>query len=148
MPYISGIVFRERYVNTAYILPNKPVFNAQVVPTDGRCYVPYGGAEHGRTQYQVLTNPGGSYLDWVSASYGEVPKDAIQGGEQTDGQKLYIGRAYYNGSMIVGKVHSGHKCLYVSFEGKEVPIHDYEVLVSRNVSLIVSWLILTKLSTF
>ena len=97
------------------------------------CYVAHAGAEHGHRDYQVLTNPNGSNLVWAPASGGEIPLGAIQGGAQSDGQILFIGRAYYNGSMVIGKVHPGHRTLYVSFDGNEVPINDYEVLVCRDV---------------
>ena len=93
----------------------------------------HGGSEHGHRDYQVLTNPENAMLVWVPASDGEVPLGAIQGGEQCDGERLFIGRAYYNGSMVIGKVHPGHRTLYVSFDGGEVPINDYEVLVCREV---------------
>ncbi|CAG2109003.1 unnamed protein product [Medioppia subpectinata] len=105
----------------------------KVVPSHGVCYVAYGGAEHGHRDYQVLTNPSGSNLVWVPAANGEIPLGALQGGQQSDGQKLFIGRAYHSGSMVLGKVHPGHNTLYVSYDGQEVPIHNYEVLVCRDV---------------
>lgn len=104
-----------------------------MVPSHGVCYVAYAGQEHGHREYQVLTNPNGANLVWVPSSGGEVPLGALQGGRQSDGQTLFIGRAYHNGSMVIGKVHPGHKTLYVSFAGNEIPIHDYEVLVCRDV---------------
>jgi len=104
-----------------------------VVPSHGVCYVAHAGAEHPHRDYQVLTNPHGANLVWVPACDGAVPLGALQGGQQSDGQTLYIGRAYHNGSMVIGKVHPGHKTLYVSFGGEEIPIHSYEVLVCRDV---------------
>ena len=55
------------------------------------------------------------------------------GGKQSDGLPLYIGRAFHDGSMVVGKVHPEHHVCYVSFGGNEIPINSYEVLVVKNV---------------
>ncbi|CAG2111289.1 unnamed protein product, partial [Medioppia subpectinata] len=115
-------LFVGRAVQEGDTIPGK------VVPSHGVCYVAYGGAEHGHRDYQVLTNPSGKDMVWVPAANGEVPYGAIEGGEQSDGQVLYIGRAYHSGSMVLGKVHPGHNTLYVSFDGHEVPIRHYEVL--------------------
>ena len=93
----------------------------------------YGGNEHPHHTYQVLTNPHHNELAWAHAHDGQVPTGALIGGRQSDGVPLYIGRAHYDGSMVVGKVHPEHHVCYVSFGGAEVPIHSYEVLVVRNV---------------
>lgn len=95
----------------------------------GFCFVPYHHKEHSLTEYQVLTNPNGAQLEWVSASGGQVPNGAIQ----SDGAMLYIGRAEYKGNMHIGKVHPGHGTLYVSYAGEEHKIGDYEVLVIKEI---------------
>ena len=41
------------------------------------------------------------------------------------------GRAYYEGSWVIGKVHQTHRVLYVPFAGRESALSDYEVLVIR-----------------
>lgn len=33
---------------------------------------------------------------------GQVPSNALQGGLNEDGEKLYIGRAQHEGSLVVG----------------------------------------------
>ncbi|XP_054155092.1 uncharacterized protein LOC128953615 [Oppia nitens] len=106
----------------------------KVVPSHGCCYVAFAGQEHSHRDYQVLTNPHGASLVWVPAANGEVPLGAIQGGQQSDGERLYIGRAYHEGSMVIGKVHPNHRTLYVSFGGNEVAIHHYECLVCREIN--------------
>ena len=47
----------------------------------GVCYVPYGGEEHGKTDYQVLVHSPNSGTDfvWSEAANGSVPTGAIQG---------------------------------------------------------------------
>lgn len=43
-------------------------------------------------------------FDWVPAQGGEIPPHAVVGGKTSDGEDLYIGRAYHEGSQTVGKV--------------------------------------------
>jgi len=102
----------------------------------GKCYVPYDGKEHEKTEgYQILTNPSGCELVWVSAKNGEVPNGSIQGGRQRDGENLYIGRAQHeSGSLIIGKVHPSHRCTYISCGGKEFAANHYEVLVCKTIN--------------
>ena len=107
---------------------------AQVHYKYGFCFVPHGSKEHSLTEYQVLTNPHDVPLGWVAASGGHIPHGAIQGGIQSDGHKLYIGRGKYKDNVLIGKVHSGHKVLYVSFGGGEYKIGDYEMLVCKEIS--------------
>lgn len=75
---------------------------------------------------KILT---GSGFSWVSSHNGQVPPNAVSSGKQTDGQKLYIGRAYIHGSLCPGKVHRSHGCLYVPFAGAEHRVQQYDVLV-------------------
>lgn len=43
-------------------------------------------------------------FQWVPAYGGQVPPNAVCGGQTSDGERLYIGRAYHEGSSTVGKV--------------------------------------------
>lgn len=104
----------------------------QVVPSHHVCYVAYDGREHSHHVYQVLTNPHNTEMVWVPSNPdGPIPTGALIGGRQANGIPLYIGRTYYEGSMVVGKVHSEHRSCYISFSGVEIPINSYEVLVVR-----------------
>ena len=99
------------------------------MPSHNVCYVPHSGHERPYRQYQVLTNPNKSYFAWQLSSNGEVPLTAVQGGTESDGQKLYIGRVSHRGSLVIGKVHPGRQLLYIPFAGSEIPIKNYEILV-------------------
>lgn len=72
----------------------------------------------------------GSGFTWVQSGSGHVPPEAVCGGSQTDGENLYVGRAQVGGSLMTGKIHPGHNCIYVPFDGVEHSIHQYEVLVA------------------
>jgi len=96
------------------------------------CYVAWGGAEHAIPEYEALVVPSGVTVEWVAQSGGAVPDNAVPGGEQEDGQKLFIGRADHEGSITPGKVHPVHGVLYVAYGGEEHPHQEYEVLVASS----------------
>ena len=100
----------------------------KIVPSHGVCYVAYGGEERAHRTYEYLVSPAYGSLNWLSAADGQIPSGAIHGGRTSSGEPLFIGRAYYEGSWVIGKVQQSHQVLYVPFGGSEVAISDYEVL--------------------
>jgi len=69
------------------------IIPGKVVPSHGTCYVPYGGVEHIKHNYQVLVHSStGTDFVWLEASHGEIPSGAIQGGVSGNGERLFIGR--------------------------------------------------------
>ncbi|XP_075215562.1 uncharacterized protein LOC142321402 isoform X1 [Lycorma delicatula] len=122
----AGIDNEQLYVGRANhegaILPGK------VVPSHGVCYVPWGGAEHGIPEYEVLC---GCDATWMPATAGEVPSGALPSGETEDGEILYVGRAQHEGVTSIGKVQGSHKVCYIPFGGQEIAYPEYEVLVAK-----------------
>ncbi|XP_062544073.1 natterin-3-like [Armigeres subalbatus] len=100
----------------------------KVIPSKGSAYVCYGGKEIRKSGFEVLCN---GNVDWVPAKFGIVPRNAVLGGQTSTGEKLYIGRAHWMGSLTPGKVHPSHQTLYIPFDGKEISIQNYEVLVEN-----------------
>jgi len=96
-------------------------------------YIPYGGKEQEKKEYQVLTHPQQAELTWVPASNGTVPTGALQGGwmQNSSGEPLFIGRANHAGGLCPGKVVASHGCMYLSYGGQEIRITNYEVLCQR-----------------
>lgn len=90
----------------------------------GKCNIGWGGDEISLSQYQVLVSR--QSLGWVSASFGSVPQNAVNGGYQHD-QQLYICQAEYMGGMHPGKV-VGNAC-NIGWGGREISINYYNVLV-------------------
>ena len=45
-------------------------------------------------------------LEWVDASNGEVPRGALQGGHNKDGNPLFVARAEHDGVWCCGHVSS------------------------------------------
>ncbi|XP_032681076.1 uncharacterized protein LOC116848753 isoform X1 [Odontomachus brunneus] len=100
----------------------------KVKPGHCVCYVAWGGAEHGKTDYQVLC---GCNPVWVASSGGDIPQNAIPGGETEDGEPLFIGRVHHEGTLTIGKVQPSHNVCYIPFAGSEVAFPEYEILVSQ-----------------
>lgn len=61
-------------------------------------------------QLQVLCQ---SEVAWQFCSNGEVPTDAVIGGQTTDGEPLYIGRVLHSGAQTIGKVGLFGSCFLV-----------------------------------
>ncbi|XP_055921309.1 uncharacterized protein LOC129952619 [Eupeodes corollae] len=112
------------YVGRAYhegdLLP------AKVVPGKGCAYVAWGGQEHVKYDFELLTGYG---YGWMHGSGGSVAPGAVICGRTSEGEPLYIGRGHHCGSLTPGKIQPSHHCLYIPFGGQEVRLHDYEVLV-------------------
>ncbi|XP_050349432.1 uncharacterized protein LOC126772867 [Nymphalis io] len=83
---------------------------------------------------QVVENvePPAELIDWVPATpataqtlYG---KAYVAGREGWDGSPLWAIRAHHNGNLVPGKLAIKHKAAYIPFAGKEIPVHNFEVL--------------------
>lgn len=114
------------YVGRAY--HEGDLIPAKVMPSKRAAYVPYGGREVFVDNYEVLCY---GAVAWVTVhpSSRAVPPFSVSGGQTSDGEPLYIGRAHHNGSLTIGKFHISHGALYIPFGGQEVGIHsEFEVL--------------------
>lgn len=59
---------------------------------------------------------------------GNVAPGAVSVGEYGN-EQLFIGRAPYQSSLTIGKIHPSHRMLYIAFCGYEISFQHYEVLV-------------------
>ncbi|KAL7014931.1 hypothetical protein ACKWTF_016202 [Chironomus riparius] len=100
---------------------------AKIIPVTHSASVSYNGSEIPVHNYEVLTGRARSFK-WIPASDGNVAPGAISVGEYGN-EHLFIGRAPYQSSMTIGKIHPSHRVLYIPFGGYEVPFQHYEVLV-------------------
>ena len=66
------------------------------------------------SEYQVLKNIPG---EWVWAENGDIPKGALHGGRESDGQALYIARVQFHNGKHSGKIREGFKGAHVSWGG-------------------------------
>lgn len=64
---------------------------------------------------------------------GKVPGGAFSGGQEANGEKLFLGRIYVGGGWIFGKINLAHGSIYVSYGGVEeaskLASSKYEALV-------------------
>ena len=102
---------------------------AKVIPSKKACYIAFNGLEHSVQDFEVLIGKADKFT-WEAASNGKVPENAISS-DKVNNEELFIGRAVFEGSITVGKVHPSHSCLYIPFAGKEHSIRHYEVLVYK-----------------
>lgn len=65
---------------------------------------------------------------WVPAAAGEIPDTAFEGGQDINGETLYIARARHEEALIPGKMVPSHGVTYVSWSGAEHAKGEYEVL--------------------
>ncbi|XP_071444531.1 uncharacterized protein [Hetaerina americana] len=117
----------DLFVGRAY--HNEELIPGKVNPNHKACYVPWGGEEHGKEEYQVLC---GTDLEWISSAGSDIPAGAVPGGNTLDGEVLYVGRVPHEGTITVGKVHPSHGSCYIPYGGSELGFPDYEILVSRS----------------
>ncbi|XP_014256355.1 uncharacterized protein LOC106670473 [Cimex lectularius] len=120
----GGFDNEKTYVGRA--LHNGATIPGKVLPSHGVCYVAWGGEEHGKTEYEVLT---GCCPNWVPATGDQIPMNALQGGVSETGEPLFVGRAQHLDTLTVGKVQPSHKVCYISYGGEEIAKDTFEVLV-------------------
>ncbi|RZC38113.1 uncharacterized protein BDFB_007377, partial [Asbolus verrucosus] len=101
---------------------------AKVIPGKNVAFVAHDGDEHPVDTYQILCQ---QRFEWVPTHAGHLPPGAVQGGHTSEGEPLYIGRTYHEGSQTIGKIHPSHGVCYIPFDGKEIACPQYETLVLR-----------------
>ncbi|XP_066900742.1 uncharacterized protein [Halyomorpha halys] len=147
-----------RTIVNGFMTPGK------IHPTHECLYVPFGGEEKSFQEYEVLilrtedhtaqSNVQQSKGDfrmsydlcwvppshiigshnWVDASGGSVPSDAVKGGQDADGGIMYVGRAYHEEDLLPAKVCPTHGCAFVAYDGQEHTKTEYQVLCSSHIA--------------
>ncbi|EDW84154.1 natterin-3 [Drosophila tropicalis] len=69
---------------------------------------------------------------WSHYSHGAVPQGAIVAGHDSDGDTIYVGRAFYNNDLLPAKVIPNKGKAYVAYAREEVELESYEVLSGHN----------------
>ncbi|CAG9581151.1 unnamed protein product [Danaus chrysippus] len=100
----------------------------KLVSSHGAAFVPWGGKEITRLNYEVLID---STNNWVKASNGDVPANAVVGGRTIIGEPLYVGRVYYLNTITPGKIQRSEGVCYIPFNGDELHFPEYEVLLEN-----------------
>lgn len=77
---------------------------------------------------QVMAGVG----NWVDASAGQIPPGAVVGGQDCNGEPLYVARAQHEGALIPGKLCASHGCTFVPWGGQEHSKPQYQVSFTNN----------------
>jgi|GEM_PF-2092164 len=91
------------------------------------CDVPYGGVEQIVPEYEVLTTLTPLRLQAVDSA--SPPSSAVVGGYDSDGAELFVCQASVGGGFVPGKTRADWSACDVPFNGQEVPMTSYNVLV-------------------
>lgn len=127
---------------------------AKVIPDKQLAFVSFDGCEIPKTEFEVLRS--GDFV-WEFATNGDIPMNAMpigqlklfysfeqnkiyhwlflhqkkHAGKTIDGENLYMGRCLYEGTQTPGKIQPSHGCLYIPYNGEEISVREYEVLVFK-----------------
>ncbi|KAJ2785674.1 hypothetical protein H4R18_000365 [Coemansia javaensis] len=69
-------------------------------------------------------------LQWISASNGRIPPNAVQGGTESDGTPLFVARVAYKGGLHPAKAghHLQNGGCSLGWGHKEISVSEYQVL--------------------
>lgn len=67
---------------------------------------------------------------WMDVKDGIMPMRTVLGGNDSDGEKIYVGRAKIDGAIVPGKVVPAHKTCYMGLDGTEHGASKYQVCFS------------------
>ncbi|MEE6261028.1 DM9 repeat-containing protein [Plantactinospora sonchi] len=70
---------------------------------------------------------------WEPACGGRIPPGAVPHGYEADGEPLWVCRVRMYGGVHPGKVRPGFGAAQVAWNGREVSVDEYEVLMDRGV---------------
>ncbi|GAA5821793.1 hypothetical protein JCM10212_005331 [Sporobolomyces blumeae] len=121
------------YVASALVGDGKSVHPCKVVG-NGRVMISFGGGEHlhqGRFDLLPITHE----MEWVRASYGQIPKGRrpVEGGFEESGEHLFHAVMEINGIMVPGKTGQHlHGANFPWNGGEHVEEGGYSVLCWRD----------------
>lgn len=89
------------------------------------CAIGHGGREIQVTGYSIFVGR----ARWVPASGGQIPANAVQGGNESDDRILYVCRARYRHGIVAGKIRGDLGGCSFAKSGQEIMVKSYDVLV-------------------
>ncbi|KAM8713885.1 hypothetical protein ACLKA7_014102 [Drosophila subpalustris] len=104
----------------------------KVVPSKQIGFISQRGEALPKDIYEMLC---GENLKWVNCYDHVIPETAVLCGRTVLDQPLYIGRGHYEGHLIIGKISSVHRALFIAYRGAERRLDSYEILVEEQRSL-------------
>lgn len=65
---------------------------------------------------------------WVPATvHSSLPPDAVYAGTDSDGSQIFVGKSFFQGDQIPCKIIPFKKAAYVSYNGSEHFVENFEV---------------------
>ncbi|XP_037887739.1 uncharacterized protein LOC119636465 [Glossina fuscipes] len=121
---LSGHLFMSPiYVCRAF--HNGKLIPGEYSPTRSAAVITYNGQEIVKQNFEILT---GDNYRWVTSTSG-LPAGAVQVDRLGNNQPVYIGRSFYRGAVIPGKICPPYRCLDIAFNGGAISLQSYEILV-------------------
>jgi len=80
---------------------------AKIIPSKQAAYVSYNGLEVLVENFEVLAAKEDKFT-WEPASHGQLKPGAVATGREGN-DEIYVGRAPFQGSMTIGKIHPSHR---------------------------------------
>lgn len=100
----------------------------KVVPSKQIGYISQRGEALPKDIFEMLC---GEHLKWVKCYDHVIPESAVLCGRTALDQPVYIGRGHYEGHLIIGKISSVHRALFIAYRGAERRMDSYEILVEQ-----------------
>ncbi|KAH8402307.1 hypothetical protein KR009_011161, partial [Drosophila setifemur] len=100
----------------------------KVVPSKQLGFISQRGEALPKDIFEVLC---GQNLSWIKCYDHVIPENAVLCGRTSLDQPVYIGRGHYEGHLIIGKISSVHRALFIAYRGAERRLDSYEVLVEE-----------------
>ncbi|EDW90684.2 protein transport protein Sec24-like At4g32640 [Drosophila yakuba] len=100
----------------------------KVVPSKQLGFISQRGEAVPKDIFEVLC---GQNLVWIKCYDHVIPENAVLCGRTSLDQPVYIGRGHYEGHLIIGKISSVHRALFIAFRGAERRLDSYEILVEE-----------------
>ncbi|XP_017961191.1 protein piccolo [Drosophila navojoa] len=100
----------------------------KVMPSKQIGYVSQRGEALPKDIFEILC---GENLVWVKCYDHVIPETAVLCGRTSLEQPVYIGRGHYEGHLIIGKISSVHRALFIAYRGAERRLDSYEILIEE-----------------
>ncbi|XP_013186208.2 trithorax group protein osa-like [Amyelois transitella] len=96
---------------------------------------PYDPPKVVETPPETSFTPNESIVSWIPATPNTAQdleyKAVVGGREGYDGSPLWVIRAHHMGELIPGKLAIKHRYAFIPNLGKEIPVHNFEVLCTK-----------------
>lgn len=96
---------------------------AKIVPAIEKSFYAYNGVEESGIELEILDNTANCH--WVKSNGKAIEDAATVNG-------FLIGRATYNGNIVVGRVDVGKKELIATYDGSTFNLPSYDVLIYKS----------------